>query len=120
MVCSKCAKLVKGTALATPGIKKKNEMYFGSPASSSASGSKKPATLGQNGIGKSKLLSKNAKNPYAQYSSSCDKCKVKVSQGHKYCHNCSYKEDVCAMCGKPNKKAKSAAPTVTGAKFTLK
>ncbi|OAA67985.1 cript family protein [Niveomyces insectorum RCEF 264] len=90
MVCSRCAKLVTGTTLATPGVKKKNEMYYGSPASSSTSAggsSKKSATLGQTGVGKSKLLSKNAKNPYAQYSSSCEKCKLKVAQGHKYCHN---------------------------------
>ncbi|CAK7230576.1 hypothetical protein SCUCBS95973_007622 [Sporothrix curviconia] len=122
MVCSKCAKFVTGTALATPGVKKKTEMYYGSSASASAgsSSAKKSATLGQTGIGKSKLTSKSAKNPYAQYSSSCDKCKVKVAQGHKFCHNCSYKQDVCAMCGKPNKKSKSAAPTVTGQKFTLK
>lgn len=54
MVCSKCAKLVTGTSLATPGVKKKNDMYYGSSASSSAgsSSAKKSATLGQNGIGK--------------------------------------------------------------------
>ena len=56
MVCSKCAKLVTGTSLATPGVKKKNDMYYGSSASSSAgSGAKKSATLGQNGIGKASL-----------------------------------------------------------------
>lgn len=79
MVCSRCQKLAKGTALATPAVKKKSEMYHGSSAS-------KP-TLGQTGVGKvladslihslischlinasqSKLLSKSAKNPYAQY-----------------------------------------------------
>lgn len=54
MVCSKCAKLVTGTSLATPGVKKKTDMYYGSSASSSsaAGGAKKSATLGQNGIGK--------------------------------------------------------------------
>ena len=109
MVCNKCSKLSSGTKLATPGVKKKSDMYYGSPASSST-GEKKSATLGQTGISKSKLLSKSAKNPYAQYSryvfevydalistsgawradsrpcSSCEKCKTKVSQGHKYCH----------------------------------
>lgn len=89
MVCNKCQKLSKGTTLATPGVKKKSEMYYGSPASSSSSGTKS-ATLGQTGIGKSKLLSKNAKNPYAQYSSSCTKCKTKISQGHSYCNKCAY------------------------------
>lgn len=92
MVCAKCQKLSKGTTLATPEVKKKSEMYYGSPASASASSSKpsaaaKSATLGQTGVSKvrdtallvatapcspatpqSKLLSKSAKNPYAQYS----------------------------------------------------
>lgn len=117
MVCNKCSKLSSGTKLATPGVKKKSDMYYGSPASSS--GEKKSATLGQTGISKSKLLSKSAKNPYAQYSSSCDKCKTKVSQGHKYCHTCAYQDNRCTMCGKSNTK-KSSAPVVTGAKYTLK
>ena len=87
MVCSKCQKLSKGTTLATPGVKKKNDMYYGSPAGSSKAGASKSATIGHNGIGKvasrlksncpvliannisqSKLLSKSAKNPYAAYS----------------------------------------------------
>lgn len=118
MVCTKCQKLGKGsTTLATPSVKKKSEMYHGSSASS-ASSSK--ATLGNAGIGKSKLLSKAAKNPYAQYSSACSKCKTKVSQGHSLCQSCAYRADSCASCGKPNKKAKGAAPTVAGQKFTLK
>jgi cysteine-rich PDZ-binding protein len=52
MVCAKCAKLTKPTSLATPGVKKKNEMYYGSPAGSSKSGAKISATLGNAGIGK--------------------------------------------------------------------
>ncbi|ROW17710.1 hypothetical protein VPNG_00918 [Cytospora leucostoma] len=116
MVCSKCQKLSKGTSLATPGVKKKSDMYYGSPASSSS----KSATLGQTGIGKSKLLSKNAKNPYAQYSSSCTKCKTKISQGHAYCNKCAYQSELCHICGKPNKKATSSAPQISGQKFTLK
>jgi hypothetical protein len=111
MVCAKCQKLSKSTALATPGVKKKNDMYFGSPAgSSSKSGdkTKTSATLGSNGIGKvnhhigrlantmlilgqSKLLSKAARNPYATYSSSCTTCKTKVDQGRTYCQKCAYK-----------------------------
>jgi hypothetical protein len=51
MVCAKCQKLNK-TTLATPGVKKKSEMYYGSPASSSTSTGKKSATLGQTGISK--------------------------------------------------------------------
>ncbi|KAL2141825.1 hypothetical protein VTI28DRAFT_1912 [Corynascus sepedonium] len=123
MVCAKCQKLNK-TTLATPGVKKKSEMYYGSAASSSSStssstGAKKSATLGQTGISKSKLLSKAAKNPYAQYSSSCTRCKAKVSQGHTYCNQCAYRIDACHICGKPN-KAKTAVPTVDGQKRTFK
>lgn len=115
MVCAKCQKLNK-TTLATPGVKKKSEMYYGSAASSSSSAAKtKSATLGQTGISKvciqtiktwrcitsdyqltrsqSKLLSKAAKNPYAQYSSACTRCKTKVSQGHALCNQCAYRTD---------------------------
>ncbi|KAK3302168.1 microtubule-associated protein CRIPT-domain-containing protein [Chaetomium strumarium] len=118
MVCAKCQKLNK-TTLATPGVKKKSEMYYGSPASSSTSTGKKSATLGQTGISKSKLLSKTAKNPYAQYSSSCTRCKAKISQGHTYCNQCAYRSDSCHICGKSN-KPKSAVPTVDGQKRTFK
>jgi len=55
MVCAKCQKLQKSTELATPGVKRKNELYYGPPASSvGGSGDKrKPsATLGSTGIGK--------------------------------------------------------------------
>lgn len=48
MVCAKCQKLSKGTSLATPGVKRKSELYHGSPAASSS----KSATQGQTGIGK--------------------------------------------------------------------
>ncbi|CCF43275.1 microtubule-associated protein CRIPT [Colletotrichum higginsianum] len=122
MVCTKCQKLGKGsTTLATPAIKKKSEIYHGSSASaSSSSPSASKPTLGSTGIGKSKLLSKAAKNPYAQYSSACSKCKTKVSQGHSLCQSCAYRADSCASCGKPNKKAKGAAPSIAGQKFTLK
>ena len=54
VLCSKCSKVAKTTSLATPGVKKKNEMYLGSPAGSSKSTdkSKTSSTLGNNGIGK--------------------------------------------------------------------
>lgn len=92
MVCAKCQSLKK-TELATPVVKRKNEMYLGSPtAERSKSSSSSSATLGPSGIGKSKLLSKGAKNPYAAYASSCETCKVKVAQGHKYCQRCAYKK----------------------------
>ncbi|PHH63975.1 hypothetical protein CDD81_5194 [Ophiocordyceps australis] len=122
MVCAKCQKLSKGTTLATPGVKKKSDMYYGSPAtaSSSKSAASKSATIGQTGIGKSKLLSKSAKNPYAQYSSSCTKCKTKITQSHTYCNTCAYKNDACAMCGKANNKTSSKAPVISGQKFSLK
>ncbi|KAH8589265.1 microtubule-associated protein CRIPT-domain-containing protein [Bisporella sp. PMI_857] len=125
MVCTKCQKLSKGTTLATPGVKKKSEIYLGSPASSSSttkSGdkTKTSATLGNNGIGKSKLLSKSARNPYASYSSSCTTCKTKIDQGRTYCQKCAYKANACAICGKANSKSTSNAPVVAGQKFTLK
>ncbi|KAH8751477.1 microtubule-associated protein CRIPT-domain-containing protein [Hyaloscypha finlandica] len=121
MVCAKCAKLSKSTTLATPGVKKKSEMYYGSPAGSSKTDkTKTSATLGNNGIGKSKLLSKSARNPYASYSSSCTTCKTKVDQGRTYCQKCAYKANACAMCGKANSKSTAAAPVIAGQKFTLK
>ena len=55
MVCAKCQKLSKSTTLATPGVKKKSELYYGSPAGSSKSGDKKSATLGATGVGKVSL-----------------------------------------------------------------
>ena len=59
MVCAKCAKLSKSTTLATPGVKKKSEMYYGSPAGSSKTSdkTKTSATLGNNGIGKASRCS---------------------------------------------------------------
>ncbi|MCJ1298732.1 hypothetical protein MMC08_001522 [Hypocenomyce scalaris] len=53
MVCAKCQKLSKKTELATPGVKRKNDMYYGSPATTSAGSSDKSktsATLGNNGV----------------------------------------------------------------------
>ncbi|APA15199.1 hypothetical protein sscle_14g099690 [Sclerotinia sclerotiorum 1980 UF-70] len=125
MVCAKCQKKSSGTtSLATPEVKKKNDMYFGSPAGSSSSkaGTKTSATLGNNGIGKSKLLSKAARNPYATYSTTCTgkECSTKIDQGRKYCLKCSYKANACAMCGKSNSKTSSTAPVVAGQKFNLK
>lgn len=53
MVCSKCQKKLKSTELATPGVKRKNELYYGSPSSTLGGGDKgKKATLGATGIGK--------------------------------------------------------------------
>lgn len=55
MVCSKCQKKLKSTELATPGVKRKNDMYYGSPSSSLGGGADKgkaKATLGATGIGK--------------------------------------------------------------------
>ncbi|KAG9230012.1 microtubule-associated protein CRIPT-domain-containing protein [Amylocarpus encephaloides] len=123
MVCSKCQKLAKTTTLATPAVKKKTDMYYGSPAaSSSKSGdkTKTSATLGNNGVGKSKLLSKAARNPYASYSSSCTTCKTKIDQGRTYCQKCAYRANACAMCGKAKSKSTAAAPVIAGQKFTLK
>jgi hypothetical protein len=108
MVCAKCQKLTKPTSLATPEVKKKNDMYYGSPSGSKTATTKTSATLGNTGIGKvkldprashviqltsmqSKLLSKGAKNPYAAYASNCKTCHVKCEAGRKYCQKCAYK-----------------------------
>lgn len=56
MVCTKCQKKLKSTELATPGVKRKNDMYYGSPSTtlggSSAGAAKGKSTLGNAGIGK--------------------------------------------------------------------
>lgn len=58
MVCAKCQKKLKATELATPGVKRKNEMYYGSPSTTLGGGSgagsaaKGKSTLGATGVGK--------------------------------------------------------------------
>ncbi|KAL2052429.1 hypothetical protein ABVK25_007301 [Lepraria finkii] len=121
MVCAKCQKMQKKTQLATPSVKRKNDIYHRSSASDSKSNSS--ATVGQSGIGKSKLLSQNAKNPYAAYSSSCDACKTKVDRGHKFCNKCAYKAgNACAICGKSQNKGTSTngGPVIQGQRFSSK
>ncbi|EYE96497.1 cysteine-rich PDZ-binding protein, partial [Aspergillus ruber CBS 135680] len=116
MVCSKCQKKLKSTELATPGVKRKNEMYYGSPATSGSSKS----TLGSTGVSKNKLLSSKAKNPYAAYSSSCESCKTKTEQGKKFCQRCAYQKNSCPMCGKSlAAKSSKEQPIVQGQKFNL-
>ncbi len=51
MVCAKCQKL-KSTSLATPAVKKKNEMYYGSPAGSAGRVEKSSASNGSAAAGK--------------------------------------------------------------------
>ena len=51
MVCAKCQKL-KSTSLVTPAVKKKNEMYYGSPAGSTGRVEKSSATNGSAAAGK--------------------------------------------------------------------
>ncbi|PWY87029.1 cript family protein [Aspergillus sclerotioniger CBS 115572] len=117
MVCAKCQKKLKQTELATPGVKRKAEMYYGSPSTSGGG----KATLGSTGVGKSKLLSSKAKNPYAAYSSSCEVCKTKTEQGRKYCQRCAYQKNACPMCGKGLTGSVSKnQPVVKGQKFNLK
>ncbi|KAL4892326.1 PDZ-binding protein [Aspergillus ambiguus] len=130
MVCAKCQKKLKSTELATPGVKRKSEMYYGSPTTSVGGGggagsaggaSKAKPTLGNAGIGKNKLLSAKAKNPYAAYASSCDLCKTKTDQGKKYCQRCAYQKNACPMCGKSLAgKSSKDQPVVQGQKFNLK
>ena len=50
MVCAKCQKSQKRTELATPGVKRKNDLYFGSPAFNDKS--KTSTTSGASGMGK--------------------------------------------------------------------
>ncbi|KAI4110450.1 MAG: hypothetical protein LQ339_001315 [Xanthoria mediterranea] len=120
MVCAKCQKL-KSTSLATPAVKKKNEMYYGSPAGSAGRVEKSSASNGSAAAGKSKLLSKSAKNPYAQYASTCRTCKTKTDSGKTYCQRCAYKANACAVCGKSQTKAGSSdGPVVQGQKFSAK
>ncbi|KAL4883470.1 hypothetical protein BJY04DRAFT_216290 [Aspergillus karnatakaensis] len=136
MVCAKCQRKLKQTELATPGVKRKSEMYYGSPSTSSgagagsgsgsggvgtASASKSKPTLGGTGISKNKLLSAKAKNPYAAYSSSCEMCKTKTEQGRKFCQRCAYQKNACPMCGKSlTGKSGKDQPVVQGQKFNLK
>ncbi|KAJ5894729.1 hypothetical protein N7495_006420 [Penicillium taxi] len=117
MVCTKCQKKLKTTELATPGVKRKNEMYLGSPSGASAAAGK--ATLGSTGIGKSKLLGAKAKNPFAAYASSCETCKTKTDKGKKYCQRCAYQKNACAMCGKNLTKSTKDQPIVQGQKFNM-
>lgn len=50
MVCSRCQKLQKKTELATPGVKRKSDIYYGSPTTGDKT--KLSATAGPTGIGK--------------------------------------------------------------------
>lgn len=176
MVCAKCQKLSKGTTLATPEVKKKSEMYYGSPASSSkAAGANKSTTLAQSGIGKAGDLDQRQTCLFAD--TPPEQALVQVGQksirpvlevrcdsspphactatdrgitarvrnakpkslrdtlsailAHtktmvwRLLHLCRQltpltTKPACAMCGKPNKKSSSKAPTVSGQKFTLK
>ncbi|SZF06101.1 unnamed protein product [Blumeria hordei] len=123
MVCSKCQKFTNSTILATPGIKKKSEIYFGSSGGSNGDYKARPSSIqGHNGIGKarrhSKLLSKAAKNPYS--SSSCKTCKTRIEQGRTFCQKCAYKANACLVCGKSNSKSTASAPIIEGQKFNLK
>ncbi|KAL1961164.1 hypothetical protein VTO42DRAFT_3109 [Malbranchea cinnamomea] len=127
MVCAKCQRKLKQTELATPAVKRKTDMYYGSPSTTlGGSERKKPSpTLGNTGISKNKLLSSKAKNPYAAYSSSCEACKAKTEAGRKYCQKCAYQKNSCAMCGKSlnpeiEKAAKKNQPVIQAQKFTQK
>ncbi|KAL4936446.1 hypothetical protein BDV06DRAFT_204988 [Aspergillus oleicola] len=137
MVCAKCQKKLKSTELATPSVKRKSEMYYGSPSTTSGSGGAggvgtasktgagtgvgSKATLGSTGVSKNKLLSSKAKNPYAAYSSSCDVCKTKTEAGRKFCQRCAYQRNACPMCGKSLAgKSGKDQPVVQGQKFNLK
>ncbi|PNS18291.1 hypothetical protein CAC42_7660 [Sphaceloma murrayae] len=128
MVCAKCSRLAAKTKLATPEVKTKNTTSSSSSSSftTGSAGSSKgssSSTLGQNGVGKSKLLSKAAKNPYATYASNCGGCSRQVESGRKYCQRCAYGKQVCAVCGKKlagGDAGSSKAPVISGQKYTQK
>lgn len=50
---------MKATTLATPGVKKKSEIYYGSPASSSKDSGKTSATVGSSGVTKVSVVFHN-------------------------------------------------------------
>ena len=50
MVCTRCQKLQKKTELATPSVKRKSDIYYGS--STTGDKTKSSATAGPTGIGK--------------------------------------------------------------------
>lgn len=57
MVCTKCQRKLKKTELATPAVKRKNDMYYGSSSSTVGGGGdakskSSSATLGNTGISK--------------------------------------------------------------------
>ncbi|OJD16163.1 hypothetical protein AJ78_03652 [Emergomyces pasteurianus Ep9510] len=128
MVCTKCQRKLKKTELATPAVKRKNDMYYGSPSSTVGGGGdakskSSSVTLGNSGISKNKLLSSKAKNPYSAYSSACESCKTKTEQGRKFCQRCAYRKNSCAMCGKnltATGKESKDQPVVQGQKFNCK
>ncbi|KAI5296523.1 hypothetical protein KEM52_000931 [Ascosphaera acerosa] len=134
MVCSKCQKKLQKTALATPDVKRKNDVYlsgsgFGNVGGAGAKEKDKRASGPAGaGISKNKLLSAKAKNPFAAYASSCQSCKTKCESGRKFCQRCAYRDHgelnlVCAVCGKnlaADAKGKKFAPVVHGQKFTAK
>ena len=72
MVCAKCQKKLKKTELATPGVKRKADIYYGSPASSFGSGGDAKAkgvagnsTLGNSGVSKVSMIIGTVLGPFS-------------------------------------------------------
>ncbi|CAI5462295.1 unnamed protein product [Closterium sp. Yama58-4] len=86
MVCDKCQK--KLSKVIVP------DKWKEGASNTTESGGRK--------INENKLLSKKKRyTPYASSASfKCIICKQQLHQEGKYCHLCSYKKGVCAMCGK--------------------
>ncbi|KAG5438667.1 hypothetical protein PCK2_000928 [Pneumocystis canis] len=79
----------KLTLLATPSIKKKSEIYTGSPMSQLVASSERK-------IGENKLLSSSAKKRYDPIGRGCTICKQRTHHlGAKYCPHCAYKRGQC-------------------------
>lgn len=116
MVCAKCQKKSQHTSLATPEVKKKNDMYLGSPAgSSSKAGTKTSATLGNNGIGKVSpgdiRLSRASDNYYESDEDDDNNDDDRVN----YCQN---RPGILMLHTRQPARVRSAAPRLTRAENT--
>ncbi|KYK60010.1 hypothetical protein DCS_01144 [Drechmeria coniospora] len=134
MVCARCQKLFKGTTLATPEVKKKSEMYYGS-SSTKAAGTKPSATIGQNEqafvqVGQEPLrsifqvdMNPDLTDELGSLTLTLFSQLVTMVGSHATDPAGPIKltaQAACAMCGKANKKSTTKAPVISGQKFTLK
>ncbi|KAJ6164823.1 hypothetical protein N7470_003495 [Penicillium chermesinum] len=118
MVCGKCEKKLQKTELATPGVKNKNDKYFGSP-STLGGPAKGKATLGSTGVGKQIVKRKSEESICRLFGV----LRVLQSQdcAGKFCHKCAFQKHSCPMCGKSlSGKSGKDEPLIQGRNYTLK